>query len=76
MIIKINQYEREDGVTLHRDPNGWMIRKILGPSWFYNPKTSYWVISTSDKFLFNQFDFIIKEFETAFKLLETISRDE
>jgi hypothetical protein len=74
MKVQITQYEREDGVTMFRchDRDGWIIRSILGPAWFWDPNLNVWVVVSA--YATDYFSRCCVTEKQGLKLLETIQK--
>lgn len=75
MKIEIASYDREDGLAMFRlpDKKNWVIRRIgPGPTWFYNPTSGEWDISSVSGFDTKPLG---RPFEETMRLFETIPKD-
>jgi hypothetical protein len=74
------EYRRDDGVSLLKQDNkfygrdSWVIRKILGPAFFYDPRSRKWEVVSG----LTQEDAgrIGRPFKEAYKIFETVERDD
>jgi len=68
--IEVTEYTRTDGLKMSKIANGsWVIRKVFGPSWFLDPMSLTWHISTSEGFWFENYGMT---FDLAMSLFPTV----
>jgi hypothetical protein len=74
MKIEATVFTREDGVVLFRtaDKDRWIIRKVEGPAWFYNPNDGIWELAHTVSS--SRLASMALPFNEAFKLLETVKK--
>lgn len=73
MNIRISAFEREDGLAMLRTgpDDRWLIRKVFGPSWFYDADLEEWRIVTS--LSKEALDALALPFARALQLFETVT---
>lgn len=47
--VEVTEYTRDDGIVMFRRTEGWSLRCIKGPAWFWNFETNEWVIAHTIK---------------------------